>query len=241
MYTNQEGAVRGSTPSTRQRGPHRCDEDPGPHQALDKYKFDAAFGGARRDEEKSRAKERVFSFRTGTTAGTPRTSDPSSGTSTTQGHKGESIRVFPLSNWTELDVWQYIHLESIPIVPLYLSTERPVVDRDGVLIMLDDDRMRLEPGETPMKQMVRFRTLGCYPLYRRGRVHRVHPARNHSGDAAHQTLRTTRTHHRLRRPRFHGREKERRERLHAPINPISSPQTLTPISLRTSRSNFCAS
>jgi sulfate adenylyltransferase subunit 2 len=134
-------------------------------QALDKYRFDAAFGGARRDEEKSRAKERIFSFRDKNHRWDPKNQRPELwNIYNTRVRKGESIRVFPLSNWTELDVWQYIHLEKIDIVPLYFSAMRPVVDRDGVLILVDDDRMQLNPGEKPMMKMVRFRTLGCYPL-----------------------------------------------------------------------------
>ena len=133
--------------------------------ALNKYGFDAAFGGARRDEEKSRAKERVFSFRDKKHRWDPKNQRPELwNIYNTRVNKGESIRVFPLSNWTELDVWQYIHLENIPIVPLYKSAMRKVVERDGVLIMLDDDRVQLLPGEVPMEKMVRFRTLGCYPL-----------------------------------------------------------------------------
>jgi sulfate adenylyltransferase subunit 2 len=134
-------------------------------KALDKWHFDAAFGGARRDEEKSRAKERVFSFRDRFHRWDPKNQRPELwNLYNTRVHKGESIRVFPLSNWTELDVWQYIHLENIPIVPLYFAAMRPVVRRDGDLIMVDDDRMQLEPGEKPEMKMVRFRTLGCYPL-----------------------------------------------------------------------------
>ena len=134
-------------------------------QALDKYQFDAAFGGARRDEEKSRAKERVFSLRSAQHRWDPKRQRPELWSLyNVRRSPGESVRVFPLSNWTELDVWQYIHLESIPIVPLYFSAERPVVERDGALIMVDDDRMRLLPGEVPELRSVRFRTLGCYPL-----------------------------------------------------------------------------
>ena len=134
-------------------------------QALDKYEFDVAFGGARRDEEKSRAKERIFSFRTSKHRWDPKNQRPELwNIFNSRKNKGESIRVFPLSNWTELDIWQYIHLEKIPIVPLYLSKKRPVVERDGVLILVDDDRLPLEEGETPMMKSVRFRTLGCYPL-----------------------------------------------------------------------------
>jgi sulfate adenylyltransferase subunit 2 len=134
-------------------------------QALDLHKFDLAFGGARRDEEKSRAKERVFSFRTAEHRWEPKLQRPELwGLYNARRHPGESIRVFPLSNWTELDIWQYIHLEGIPIVPLYYSEARPVVERDGNLIMVDDERMPLAPGETPQLRNVRFRTLGCYPL-----------------------------------------------------------------------------
>jgi sulfate adenylyltransferase subunit 2 len=132
---------------------------------LDKYKFDAAFGGARRDEEKSRAKERVFSFRDKFHRWDPKSQRPELWTIfNTRVDKGESIRVFPLSNWTELDIWQYIYLESIPIVPLYFAAERPVVQRDGMMIMVDDERLPLNDGETPEMRKVRFRTLGCYPL-----------------------------------------------------------------------------
>ncbi|KQW66377.1 sulfate adenylyltransferase [Phenylobacterium sp. Root77] len=134
-------------------------------QALDKYGFDAAFGGARRDEEKSRAKERIFSFRSAQHRWDPKNQRPELWRLyNTRKNPGESIRVFPISNWTELDIWQYIHLENIPIVPLYFSQVRPVVERDGALIMVDDDRMPLRPGEVPMQKSVRFRTLGCYPL-----------------------------------------------------------------------------
>lgn len=134
-------------------------------QALDAHGFDAAFGGARRDEEKSRAKERIFSFRTSSHRWEPKNQRPELW-SLYQGriHKGESIRVFPLSNWTELDIWQYIYQEAIPVVPLYFAKPRPVVERDGTLIMVDDDRLPLRPGEVPEMAWVRFRTLGCYPL-----------------------------------------------------------------------------
>jgi sulfate adenylyltransferase subunit 2 len=134
-------------------------------QALDRYKFDAAFGGARRDEEKSRAKERIFSFRSANHRWDPKDQRPELwNLYNTRIKPGESIRVFPISNWTELDVWQYIHLEQIPIVPLYYAAVRPVVERDGMLIMVDDDRLVLKPGETIQYKSVRFRTLGCYPL-----------------------------------------------------------------------------
>ena len=134
-------------------------------QALEEGRFDAAFGGARRDEEKSRAKERIFSFRNAQHRWDPKSQRPELWRLyNARKHKGESIRVFPISNWTELDIWQYIYLENIPIVPLYFAAERPVVDRDGTLIMVDDERMPLHPGEVPMLKKVRFRTLGCYPL-----------------------------------------------------------------------------
>jgi sulfate adenylyltransferase subunit 2 len=134
-------------------------------QALTKYGFDAAFGGARRDEEKSRAKERIYSFRDRFQQWDPKNQRPELWSLyNSKVNKGESIRVFPMSNWTELDIWQYVYLESIPIVPLYFAAKRPVVERNGSLIMVDDERMRLNPGETPMEKMIRFRTLGCYPL-----------------------------------------------------------------------------
>ncbi len=134
-------------------------------QALDKYQFDAAFGGARRDEEKSRAKERVYSFRDRHHRWDPKNQRPELwNLYNSRVNRGESIRVFPLSNWTELDVWQYIHLEQIPIVPLYFAARRPVVQRDGVWVLVDDDRLQLRPGEQPEMKRVRFRTLGCYPL-----------------------------------------------------------------------------
>jgi sulfate adenylyltransferase subunit 2 len=134
-------------------------------QALDKYQFDLAFGGARRDEEKSRAKERVFSIRSAQHRWDPKRQRPELWRIyNARTNVGESVRVFPLSNWTELDVWQYIHVEQIPIVPLYFAAPRPTVERDGTLIMVDDDRMPLEPGEVPEQRSVRFRTLGCYPL-----------------------------------------------------------------------------
>jgi sulfate adenylyltransferase subunit 2 len=134
-------------------------------QALDKYGFDVAFGGARRDEEKSRAKERIFSFRSANHRWDPKNQRPELWRLyNTRKAKGESIRVFPISNWTELDIWQYIHLENIPIVPLYFAAERPTVERDGMLLMVDDERFRLKDGEQPVMRSIRFRTLGCYPL-----------------------------------------------------------------------------
>jgi sulfate adenylyltransferase subunit 2 len=134
-------------------------------QALDQHGFDAAFGGARRDEEKSRAKERIFSIRSAQHRWDPRQQRPELwSVYNARRQKGESLRVFPLSNWTELDVWQYIHLERIPVVPLYLAAQRPVVERDGMLVMVDDERLPLRAGEVPELRSVRFRTLGCYPL-----------------------------------------------------------------------------
>ena len=166
VHVNQEGLAQGINPITHGSVIHTdVMKTQGLKQALDKYGFDAAFGGARRDEEKSRAKERVFSFRSAQHRWDPKNQRPelwSLYNARTQ--KGESIRVFPISNWTELDVWQYIYLENIPLVPLYFAAERPVVERDGVLIMVDDQRLPLNPGEKPVMRYVRFRTLGCYPL-----------------------------------------------------------------------------
>jgi len=166
VHVNEEGVRAGIGPITHGSKVHTdVMKTQALKQALDKYGFDAAFGGARRDEEKSRAKERVFSFRDRSHRWDPKSQRPELWSLyNTEIHKGESIRVFPLSNWTELDVWQYIHKEGLPIVPLYLARERPVVERDGVLIMVDDERLPLRPGEVPQKKMVRFRTLGCYPL-----------------------------------------------------------------------------
>ncbi|HTV73546.1 MAG TPA: sulfate adenylyltransferase subunit CysD [Candidatus Acidoferrales bacterium] len=166
VYTNPEGVAQGINPFDHGSAVHTdIMKTQALKQALDKYGFDAAFGGARRDEEKSRAKERIFSFRSASHQWDPKNQRPELWhLYNTNKQKGESIRVFPISNWTELDVWQYIHLENIPIVPLYLADVRPVVERDGNLIMVDDERMRLHPGEVPMRKRVRFRTLGCYPL-----------------------------------------------------------------------------
>jgi sulfate adenylyltransferase subunit 2 len=165
-HMNPEGVAAGVGPFTHGSAVHTdVMKTQGLKQALDKYGFDAAFGGARRDEEKSRAKERIFSFRSAQHRWDPKSQRPELWRLyNARKHKGESIRVFPISNWTELDVWQYIHLENIPIPDLYLAAERPVVERDGTLIMVDDDRMPLRPGETPQRRKVRFRTLGCYPL-----------------------------------------------------------------------------
>ncbi len=165
VHINQEGLKLGLDPM-KSSGKHtHVMKTEGLKQALDKYGFDAAFGGARRDEEKSRAKERVFSFRDEHHRWDPKNQRPELwNLYNTRVNKGESIRVFPLSNWTELDVWQYIHLEKIPIVPLYFAAERPIIMRDGVMIMKVDDRVKLKPGEEPVMKRVRFRTLGCYPL-----------------------------------------------------------------------------
>ena len=166
VHQNPDALARGINPFDHGSTTHTdIWKTEGLKQALDKYGFDAAFGGARRDEEKSRAKERIFSFRSAKHRWDPKNQRPELWRLyNARKNKGESIRVFPISNWTELDIWQYIHMESIPIVPLYYSAVRPVVERDGALIMVDDDRMRLLPGETPMMKSVRFRTLGCYPL-----------------------------------------------------------------------------
>ncbi len=166
IHVNEEGRSQGINPIDHGSQVHtNVMKTEALKQALTKHRFDAAFGGARRDEEKSRAKERVFSFRDEFHRWDPKNQRPELwNLYNTKVRKNESIRVFPLSNWTELDVWQYIHLEQIPIVPLYFAAERPIVWRDGVMIMLDDDRLPLEPGEKPELRRVRFRTLGCYPL-----------------------------------------------------------------------------
>ena len=165
-YVNQDGLAKGINPFASGSGLHTdVMKTQALRQALDLYGFDAAIGGARRDEEKSRAKERVFSFRSAEHRWDPKSQRPELWRLyNARKHPKESIRVFPLSNWTELDVWQYIYLEKIPIVPLYFAAERPVVERGGLLIMVDDDRMPLLSGEVPMIKKVRFRTLGCYPL-----------------------------------------------------------------------------
>ncbi|WP_329602107.1 sulfate adenylyltransferase subunit CysD [Sansalvadorimonas verongulae] len=166
VHINQEGVDMGVGPLTHGSSKHTdIMKTQALRQALDKYGFDAAFGGARRDEEKSRAKERVYSFRDRNHRWDPKNQRPELWNVYNARHdKGESIRVFPLSNWTELDIWQYIWLENIEIVPLYLAEKRPVVERDGMLVMVDDERMPLEEGEVPEMKSVRFRTLGCYPL-----------------------------------------------------------------------------
>ncbi len=166
VHINEDGVKRGINPFDSGSSLHtQVMKTEGLKQALDKYGFDAAFGGARRDEEKSRAKERIFSFRNANHAWDPKNQRPELwNVYNTRISKGESIRVFPLSNWTELDIWQYIMAEDIPIVPLYFARQRPVVARDGTLIMVDDERMKLRDGEELRNQLVRFRTLGCYPL-----------------------------------------------------------------------------
>jgi sulfate adenylyltransferase subunit 2 len=166
VHVNQEGLAQGIGPFTHGSAVHTdVMKTQGLKQALDQHGFDAAFGGARRDEEKSRAKERIFSFRSAQHRWDPKRQRPELWKLyNARKHKGESLRVFPLSNWTELDIWQYIHQQQIPIVPLYFAKPRPVVKRDGALIMVDDERMPLLPGEKPEMKSVRFRTLGCYPL-----------------------------------------------------------------------------
>ncbi|MHB8884096.1 MAG: sulfate adenylyltransferase subunit CysD [Methylovirgula sp.] len=166
VHINQEGVARGISPIASGSALHtQVMKTEGLRQALDKYGFDAAFGGARRDEEKSRAKERIFSHRSTSHVWDPRNQRPELWRLfNTRIAKGESMRVFPLSNWTELDVWDYVAAENIPVVPLYFAKERPVVERNGTLIMVDDERLPLAPGEVPRLERVRFRTLGCYPL-----------------------------------------------------------------------------
>ena len=165
VYQNPEAKERGINPFDH--GPLHTDmwKTEGLKKALDKYGFDVAFGGARRDEEKSRAKERIFSFRSANHRWDPKRQRPELWRLyNAKKARGESIRVFPISNWTELDVWQYIHLQKIPIVPLYFAAKRPTVERDGLIVMVDDERFRLKPGEKPVMRSIRFRTLGCYPL-----------------------------------------------------------------------------
>jgi len=166
VHTNDEGRARGINPVTSGSALHTAVmKTEALKQALDRHRFDAAFGGARRDEEKSRAKERIFSLRSAEHGWNPKNQRPELWRLyNTRLRQGESMRVFPLSNWTELDVWEYVAAEQIPVVPLYFAKRRPVVRRDGVLIMVDDDRLPLAPGERPEMRLVRFRTLGCYPL-----------------------------------------------------------------------------
>ena len=166
VHVNQDGLARGINPIASGSSLHtQVMKTDALKQALDLHQFDAAFGGARRDEEKSRAKERIFSFRSAGHGWDPRNQRPELwNLFNTRIRQGETMRVFALSNWTELDVWEYIMLEKIPVVPLYFASKRPVVHRNGALIMVDDDRLPLEPGEIPEQRMIRFRTLGCYPL-----------------------------------------------------------------------------
>ncbi len=165
VHRNPDALARGINPFDHGAQHTHLWKTEGLKQALDAHGFDAAFGGARRDEEKSRAKERIFSFRSATHGWDPKNQRPELWSLyNARKHKGESLRVFPISNWTELDIWQYIARESITIVPLYFSAPRPTVERDGMLIMVDDHRLRLNPGEVPIDRAIRFRTLGCYPL-----------------------------------------------------------------------------
>ena len=166
VHVNQEGMAQGIGPISHGSRVHTdVMKTQALKQALTQYGFDAAFGGARRDEEKSRAKERVFSFRTADHRWDPKNQRPELwNLYNGRVHRGESVRVFPLSNWTEVDVWLYIHRENIPVVPLYFARDRPIVERDGLLIMVDDERLSLRPDERPTQRRVRFRTLGCYPL-----------------------------------------------------------------------------
>jgi sulfate adenylyltransferase subunit 2 len=166
VHTNQEGLDRGIGPIASGSSLHtQIMKTDALKQALDKYQFDAAFGGARRDEEKSRAKERIFSFRSPGHVWDPRNQRPELwNLFNTRIRQGETMRVFALSNWTEIDIWEYVMLEKIPVVPLYFAKKRPVVSRGGTLIMVDDERLLLEPNETPEMRLIRFRTLGCYPL-----------------------------------------------------------------------------
>ena len=191
VYINEEGRRLGIHPLDDSEKHTEVMKTDALKQALDKYQFDAAFGGARRDEEKSRAKERVYSFRDRNHAWDPKNQRPELwNLYNAKVNKGESIRVFPLSNWTELDVWQYIHLEQIPIVPLYFAAERPVVVRDGVLILVDDDRLQLRPANRPQIKTRPLPHARLLSAHRRGRIQRHHPARDHPGDAADQDLGT---------------------------------------------------
>jgi sulfate adenylyltransferase subunit 2 len=207
VYKNPEAEAQGINPFDH--GPAHTDlwKTEGLKQALDKYGFDAAFGGARRDEEKSRAKERIFSFRSAEQRWDPKNQRPELWRLyNARKNKGESIRVFPISNWTELDIWQYIHLENIPIVPLYFSGVRPVVDRDGTLIMVDDDRFRLRDGRGSDDEVGPLPHPRLLPADRRGGEHGRDPARDHPGDAAHHHQRASGAGHRPRPGRLDGEE-----------------------------------
>ena len=209
VHTNQEGLRAGIGPFTHGSAVYTdVMKTEALKQALDKYGFDAAFGGARRDEEKSRAKERVFSFRTAAHRWDPRNQRPElwrlyNG----KIQKGESIRAFPLSNWTELDIWQYIEAEDIPVVPLYFAKPRPVIERDGCLIMVDDERLELSPGELVETRMVRFRTLGCYPLSGGVESNAQTVAGCHPRNACCNHQRTAQPHHRSRSRSVDGAQK----------------------------------
>ncbi len=208
VHINQDGLDRGIGPFTHGSAVHTdVMKTQGLKQALDKYGFDAAFGGARRDEEKSRAKERVFSFRTAQHRWDPKRQRPELWSQyNARKNKGESLRVFPLSNWTELDIWQYIYLENIPIVPLYFAAKRPVVERDGTLIMVDDDRMPLRPGETAGNEVGAFPHAGLLSADRRHRERGRDLARDHPGNAVDDQLRTPGPRDRSRQRRVDGEE-----------------------------------
>ena len=208
VHTNPDGIAQGINPFTHGSAIHTdVMKTQGLKQALDMHGFNAAFGGARRDEEKSRAKERVFSFRSAQHRWDPKNQRPELWSLyNTRMHRNESLRVFPMSNWTELDIWQYIYLHDIPIVPLYYAAVRPVVDRNGTLIMVDDDRMPLHPGEKPMLKKVRFRTLGCYPLTGAIESRGRHAHRDHPGNAAHDDVGTAGPHDRPRPVGVDGKE-----------------------------------
>ena len=210
-HVNEEGVAMGMNPfdfgSKKYTDVMKTD---GLKQALTKYEFDCAFGGARRDEEKSRAKERIFSFRDSHHQWDPKNQRPELwNVYNAKIKKGENVRVFPLSNWTELDVWLYVWLEDIPVVPLYFAKERPVVERSGTWILVDDDRMRLEEGEKPQMKKVRFRTLGCYPLERRCRIRGRYCPEGHPGNAPEPLLRTAGAPHRFRRRGVDGSQEAR--------------------------------
>ena len=211
VHVNKDGVKRGISPIASGSSVHtQVMKTEGLRQALDLWRFDAAFGGARRDEEKSRAKERIFSHRSAAHAWDPRNQRPELWhLFNTRIKPGESMRVFPLSNWTELDVWDYILAEDIPVVPLYLAKERPVVERDGTLIMVDDDRFPLRPGETPRMESIRFRTLGCYPLTGAIRSQAARPARNDRRNACLDDIGAGRPPDRPRRIGLDGKEKAR--------------------------------
>ena len=210
--STQEGVARGVSPVASGSQVHtQVMKTEALRQALDQGRFDAAFGGARRDEEKSRAKERVFSHRSAAHSWDPRNQRPELWRLyNTRIREGESMRVFPLSNWTELDVWEYVRAEGIPVVPLYFARERPVVEREGTLIMVDDDRLPLRPGEAPQMRRVRFRTLGLLSLERRDRIGRRHARRDHRGNARRDDLRAPGPADRFRQIGLDGKEEARR-------------------------------